>query len=90
MSWRRYERETARKHRGQHIGGPGNPDYMRGDIWGEIKHMQRPMTKAEVIKAHGKGADEIHSINGFTEPAIEHVLRYNMKVKLFHRGRRVV
>jgi len=90
MSWERYERETARRHRGRHLGGPGNPDYIRGDVVGEVKHMKRPMTKNEVIEIHKKGATEIHSLSGFTESAIDHVLRYNMNVKLFHRGRHVV
>ena len=90
MSWERYERETAQKHRGRHLGGPENPDYIRGDVVGEVKHMKRPMTKSEVIKIHKKGAREIHSLSGFTESAIKHVLRYNMNLKLFHRGRRVV
>jgi hypothetical protein len=89
MSWKRYERETARRHRGHHVGGSGNPDYLRGDAVGEVKHMQRPVTKPEVIKLRKKGVTEIHSINGFTESAIDHVQRYDMQVKLFHRGRRV-
>lgn len=88
-SWKRYEREAARRHRGHHVGGAGNPDYLRGDAIGEVKHMQRPVTKPEVIKLCRKGVTEIHSLNGFTESAVEHVQRYNMKVKLFHRGRRV-
>jgi hypothetical protein len=90
VSWKRYEKETSRKHRGHHIGGPGNPDYLRGDAVGEVKHMQRPVTKPEIIRLHRKGVTEIHSLRGFTEPAMKHVQRYDMKVKLFHHGRRVV
>lgn len=90
MSWARYERETAQKHNGRHIGGPGNPDYIRGKVKGEVKHLNRPLTKPEVIRLRKKGVTEIHSLNGFTQPALEHVVRHALKVKLFTKGRRIV
>jgi hypothetical protein len=89
LSWKRYERETARKHNGRYIGGPGNPDYQRGDTLGEVKHRQTPVTKPELMRLRKKGVTEIHSLKGFTESAVDHVLKYDMDMKLFHRGRRV-
>lgn len=89
MSWKRYERECARKHNGHHVGGPGNPDYIRGAVAGEVKHRQTPVTKPELKRLHDKGVTEIHSLKGFTEPAIDHVLRYNMNMKLYSRGRQI-
>ena len=89
MSWKRYERRQARKHRGRHIGGPGKEDYRRGRKPGEVKHLKRPMTRPEVIKAAQKGIKEIVALKGFTKPAIEYVTRYRPNLKLFHRGRRV-
>jgi hypothetical protein len=48
------------------------------------------MTKTEVIEARKKGVTEICSKKGFTEPAMNHVSRYKMKMKLFHRRRRIL
>jgi len=90
MSWSRYERETAQKHNGCHIGEPGKPDYVRGLAKGEIKHLNRPLTKPEVIKLRKKGVTEIHSLNGYTRPALEHVATHALRLKLFSRGRRIV
>lgn len=90
MSWKRYEKDAARRHRGHRIGGSGNPDYQRGDTFGEVKHRQTPVTKPELMRLRRKGVTEIHSLRGFTEPAVDHVLRYDMNMKLFHRGRRIV
>jgi hypothetical protein len=89
MSWKRYERETCRQHNGRHIGGPGKPDYSRGDVRGEVKHRQTPVTKPELISLRQKGVTEIHSLAGFTQPAIDHVGKHHMNMKLFHRGRRI-
>lgn len=90
MNWKRYERLNARRHRGRHVGGPGRPDYVRGNTRGEVKDLNRPMTKTEIIEARKKGVTEICSKKGFTEPAMSHVSRYKMKMKLFHRRRRVL
>lgn len=89
MSWKRYERRQAKRHRGRHIGGPGKEDYRRGKKTGEVKHLNRPMTKAEVMNAAQKGIAEIVSLRGFTQPAIRYVKRYRPNLKLFRRGRRV-
>jgi hypothetical protein len=89
MSWENYEKSVSHQHNGRHIGGPGLPDYQRGDVLGEIKHRQTPVTKPELIALRKKGITEIHSLSGFTEPAIDHVEKYHMNMKLFHRGRRV-
>jgi hypothetical protein len=89
MSWRDYERNTARKHNGRHVGGPGKPDYVRGNVRGEVKHRQTPVTKPELRSFRQKGVTEVHSLSGFTKPAVDHAKKYNMNVKLFHRGKRV-
>jgi hypothetical protein len=89
MSWKRYEKDCTRKHNGHHIGGSGQPDYKRGSKLGEVKHRQTPVTKPELMRLHRKGVSEIHSLSGFTEPAIDHVQKYNMNMKLYSRGRRV-
>lgn len=72
----------AKKHRGHHIGGPGKPDYTRGDIQGEVKQRQRPLTKTEVMKECRKGRREIVCNKGFSESAKEYVARYRPDVKL--------
>lgn len=67
-------------------GGPGEPDYIRGDTQGEAKQRQRPLTKAEVMAECRKGRNEIVCNAGFTESAIEYVRRYRPSVKLIrHR-----
>ena len=88
MNWKQYEAYKARKHRAKHVGGPGREDYRRGSDKGEVKHMKRRMTKPEVIRAKRKGAKEIDALGGYTEPAEIYARRH--KMKLFHRGRRVV
>jgi len=87
-SWQEYERLKARKHRGQHIGGPGKEDYRRGSVKGEVKHWKRPVTKPEVKKIAAKGTKEITNLCGFTKPAKEYARR--RKIKLFQRGRRII
>lgn len=90
MSWARYERDTSRKHNGRHIGSPGNPDYQRSNILREVKHRQIPVTKPELMALRKEGVTEIDSLSGFTVPAINHVEKYDMNMKLFQRGRRIV
>jgi len=86
--WERYERSKATAHRGRHVGGSGKPDYVRGNVQGEIKYREKPLTKNQVKKVAQKGVTEIVSKSGFTKPAIEYVKRYRPNLKLFHRGRR--
>ncbi|MDR2720456.1 MAG: hypothetical protein LBC03_06615 [Nitrososphaerota archaeon] len=89
MSWKDYEKNTAKKHNGKHVGGPGKPDYVRGKVRGEVKHRKTPVTKPELRSFRKKGVTEVHSLSGFTKPAIGHAKKHNMKVKLFRRGRQV-
>ena len=89
MNWRQHERYKAKKHKGRHVGGPGKPDYIRGNKKGEVKHRKKPVTKPEVMKLAKKGITEIESLSGFTKPAIQYALRYRPKLKLLHRGRRI-
>lgn len=82
--WQSLEKRMAKKHRGHHIGGPGKPDYTRGDTQGEVKQRQRPLTKTEVMKECRKGRDEITCDAGFTKAAIGYVKRYRPSVKLIN------
>ena len=87
-NWKLYEKKKARRHRGRHIGGSGNPDYVRGRVFGEVKCLQKPLTKNQVKEIAKKGVAEIVSKSGFTASAIKYVKQYRPYVKLFHRGRR--
>jgi len=87
--WKTKEARSAKRHRAKRIGGPGKPDYERGNVFGEVKNRKTKVTKPEVRKiiekAQKQGAKkvEIVSSSGFTEPAEEHVARfYRNKVKL--------
>jgi hypothetical protein len=86
--WKIYERTKAKAHRGRHVGGSGKPDYTRGNILGEVKCRQTPLTKTQVKEIAKKGISEIVSKSGFTGPAIKYVKRYRPNLKLFHRGKR--
>ena len=88
-SARAYEKRKAKEHRGRHLGGPGEPDYTRGEVAGEVKNWSRPMGKSEVMKEVKKGRQEITAKSGFTQEAIEYVQRYRPNVKLFHRKKKV-
>ena len=87
MDWQQYEKYKARKHRGQHLGGPGNPDYVRGRKKGEVRHRKTPVTKPDLQRAVRKGIREVDSLSHYTEPALTYAKR--TKLKLFYRGRRV-
>jgi len=76
----RYEKQQAKKHRGRHIGGPGNPDYQRGRVKGEVKNWKRPVHSGVIKKAHQKGIKEIVSKSGFTQPAMELAKKYGIKL----------
>jgi len=86
--WELYEKSKANAHRGRHVGGSGKPDYVRGEVKGEVKCHQRPLTKTQVKKIAQKEVAEIESKSGFTQPAIDYVKRYRPNMKLFHRGKR--
>ena len=83
-NWLSFEKVAARKHRGSHVGGPGRPDYTRGDTQGEVKQRQRPLTKTEVMEECRKGRNEIVCSAGFSNSAKEYVKRYRPNVKLIH------
>ena len=36
---------VAKRRRARHIGGSGKPDYKRGNIKGEVKCWNRPLSK---------------------------------------------
>lgn len=80
-----FEKRQAKKHRGKHLGGPGQPDYKRGKIKGEVKRWNKPVHKGVVEDAIRKKVKEIDSLSGFTEPAIE--LAKKKGIKLIKRGK---
>jgi len=87
--WRIKEAISAKQHRAKRLGGPSKPDYVRGDVYGEVKHRKKKVTKPEIKKiiqkALRRGASkvEIVSTAGFTKPAQQYVKRYySEKVKL--------
>lgn len=75
-----YERKQARKHRGRHIGGPGEPDYTRGDVKGEVKRWKRPVDSGVIKELAKKGVKEIVSKSGFTEPAKDEAKKRGIRV----------
>ncbi len=79
-TWPRFEKTTARKHRGKHIGGPGEPDYTRGDVKGEVKRWKRPVDSGVIKKAAENGVKEIVSPSGFTSPAVELAKKRGIKL----------
>lgn len=86
----RYERRKAREHGGRHIGGPGAPDYQRGDTFGEVKSRASKVTKPELQRLiQNKGITEIDSKAGFTQPAIEYRNRWQSDVRLIRRKRNI-
>jgi len=82
-----HEKRKAKKHRGKHFGGPGEPDYTRGKKKGEVKNWKSPVHSGVVKRAKQKGVAEIDSKSGFTEPAIKFAKKYG--IKLFHRGKEI-
>ncbi len=66
------------------MGGPGEPDYVRGATNGEVKDWSRPLSKSDVKRESQKGRTEIVSKKGFTDGAIEYAERYRPGVRLIH------
>jgi len=75
-----YEKRQAKRHRGKHIGGPGNPDYQRGDVKAEVKNWNTPVHSGIIKQARRKGINEIVSKSGFTGPAEELAKKYGIKL----------
>ncbi len=75
-----YEKQQAKRHKAKHIGGPGKPDYQRGNIKGEVKDWSHPVHSGEIKKAAKKGIKEIVSKSGFTKPAKELAEKLNIKL----------
>ncbi len=76
----RYEKVQAKKHGGKHIGGPGNPDYQRGNVKGEVKNWSNPVHSGVIKQSVGKGVKEIISKSGFTKPAEDLAKRKGIKL----------
>jgi hypothetical protein len=80
-----YEKAQARKHGGKPMGGPGQPDYVRGATKGEVKHWKKPVDSGAIKKAKQNGVTEISSISGFSKQAIEQAKQAG--IKLIYRGK---
>ncbi|NNM44014.1 MAG: hypothetical protein HKM07_06690 [Chlamydiae bacterium] len=63
-----YEKKMSEK-RGVHIGGPGRPDYKRGNALGEVKATAQPVDTGTLKKLRSKRIKEVESKSGFTKPA---------------------
>jgi hypothetical protein len=83
------EKRKARELGAEHLGGPGKPDYRKGQTKGEVKARATPVSKPELQELASKGINRVDSKAGFTRPAIEYRNRYRPKLKLFHRGKAV-
>lgn len=84
----KYEELKAKQHRAKHSGGPGKPDYVRGQKLGEVKCRQSPVTAPELLRlSEEKKIKEVDSKGGFTSPAIETAKKRG--IKLFSRGKRI-
>ncbi len=82
----KYEKKMANK-RGKHIGGPGQPDYKRGNMKGEVKATAQPLHKGTVRELVGKKIKEIESERGFTEPAIKYAKE--KRIALRKQGKKI-
>ena len=82
-----YEKKAAKRHRAKQIGGAGKEDYRRGNVKGEVKNRETPVTKPELRKMAKKKVKEVESKGGFTAPAIAYRNRYKPEMKLFKRGK---
>lgn len=81
-SWQTFEEQQAKAHRGKHVGGPGQPDYTRGEISGEVKRLAKPMSKAQLMIECQKGRKEIVCRAGFSPTAKAYKNRYRPGIKL--------
>jgi hypothetical protein len=85
-----YEKQKAGEHRARHVGGPGMHDYERGDVMGEVKGRQSPVTKPELQRLiREKGIGEVDSKGGFTQPAVAYRDRHQPDVRLICRRRKI-
>jgi hypothetical protein len=84
---KRYEQEQAKKHGGKPIGGPGQPDYTRGETKAEVKNWKRPVHSGVIQEAKQKGIKEITSSSGFSQPAIDAAKKAG--ITLIYRGKRL-
>lgn len=83
-----YEKRKAREANCKHKGGPGNPDYICPDgTKAEVKRRKRKVTKPELMKMAKKGINIVHSLSGYTKPAIEYRNRYQPDITLCSRKR---
>ena len=76
----KYEKQKAKEHGAKHLGGPGKPDYVRGNVIGEVKDRKSPVTKPEIQRMYEKGVRELDSKSGVTKPALEFAKQKNIKV----------
>lgn len=64
-----YEKKIAKDRNAKHIGGPGKPDYKKGNTLGEVKATKSPVDKNILEELLKKGIKEVESKSGFTAPA---------------------
>lgn len=79
---KKFEEQATKFMRGKPIGGPGEPDYVRGSVQGEVKDWDKRMGRSAVKAEAQKGRDEIVSREGFTPEAIDYRDKFRPKIKL--------
>lgn len=83
MKGQKFEEKVAEYMGGKPVGGPGEPDYVRGSVDGEAKDWDKRMGRSAVMAEIHKGRNEIVSKLGFTQEAVDYKDQYQPKVKLF-------
>jgi len=72
------------------MGGPGNPDYTRGNTNGEVKDWNRPMGKTDIQYHYNQhGSTEFTNKGGFSPGALNYVDRYHPEMNLFHKTKKI-
>ena len=82
-----YEYKKAKDHGAKRIGGPSNPDAIKGSQKLEMKNWQKPVPKPEIVKAVRKNVNKFISKKGFTKPAVDYAK--NKSIKLYEDKKRV-
>ena len=76
----KYEKRQATKLKGTHVGGPGNPDIIKGKERIEVKNRKDKLNSTDVIKAIEKKITTIISKSELTKPAAALAKRTKIKV----------
>ncbi len=76
-----YERVQARRLGAKRIGGPGNPDLVKGRMKAEVKDWKKPVGASVIEKAKSDGNNRVISKNGFTDVALERAKQLGIRTE---------